>query len=197
MVLALTLLAGACARGEPTSSDLPRATKQDITITMTESIEVLQLPGCNTYWWTRGEDPPPGACERATVVREFTATRGTGEVTTSVTGEVVRSAWFAMRMLSSNWTDGVSIMVVLPPSDTAIVRLVDSTGLVVDEVAPSDRLVAVAGLGRDLTVEAFSRDGVVIAECPPDGVVRDGVVYSCTPTSIPVTTTTFDDDPTP
>lgn len=200
VAVALAVLAVACGGGVLSSSDLPRTTKQNITITMTESVETLQLPGCHTYWLSRGEEPPPGACERAATVREFTARHDTAEVTTSVTGGVVRDPWFALRVVSRNRTEGISVMVILPPSEAAIVQLTDSTGLVVDRVEPSDRLVALAGFGSDLTVEALAVDGLVIAACPPDGVVIDGIGYTCTPASgaaIPVTTTTLENGLSP
>lgn len=48
-----------------------------------------------------------------------------------------------------------------------MVRLTDGSGKVVDEIAPSGGLVALAGLSSDLTVEAVAADGTVVAACPP------------------------------
>ena len=167
---------------------------------MTESVETLAVAGCSTYWGSRGEEPPPGACEQDTTVLDYTAQRHAETVNTSVTGEVNVDALYAIQLGSRNLTDGISVVVVLPPSDAAVVRLADSTGAAVDRVAPLGGLVALAGLGSDLTVEAISADGLVLAACPPDGVVHNGITYPCTLASdavIPVTTTAIDDGSAP
>ncbi len=195
IAVVLAVLAVACGGAELSSSDLPRTTAQKITITMTASIETLQIAGCHTYWMSRGQEPPEGACERATAVREYTARHGTASVSTSVTGEVNVQPLYAMQLVSGRLTEQVSVVVVLPPSDATAVQLTDSTGVVVDRVEPSGRLVALAGVGPDLTVQALSADGLVIAACPPDGVVHEGITYSCTlaaGATIPITTTTLE-----
>jgi len=61
-------------------------------------------------------------------------------------------------------------------------------------VTASGGLVALAGLGADLNVQALATDGAIIAECPPNGVTIDGITYVCTVASdatIPITTTTL------
>ena len=78
--------------------------------------------------------------------------------------------------------------------------MIDSNGEVVDRVAASGGLVALAGLGPDLNVQALSADGAIIAECPPDGVTLDGITYVCSiapGAKIPITTTTLADGQTP
>ena len=201
IALTIALLVAACGGALVPSSDLPRTTEQNITITVTESIETLPLPGCPTYWWmTDNQEPPPGACEQTTTVLRFTAQHDTEKVETSVVGEPNFDPLYAMQLASRNLTEGVSVVVVMPPSDTTLIQLVDSTGKVVDRVTSSGGLVALAGLGFDLTVQAVSADGAIIAECPPDGVTVGGIAYVCTIGSgatIPITTTTLADGQTP
>ena len=200
----------ACGGAPAPSSNLPRTTNQNISITMIESVETLAMAGCHTYWLTSNQEPPPGACEQTATVRRFIAqhdgehggdpAKGPTTVETSVVGEFNFDPLYAMQLASRNLTEGVSVVVVMPPPDTTLVRLVDSTGAVVDRVTASSGLVALAGLGSDLTVQAISGDGKLIAECPPNGVTLDEVTYVCTIASgatIPITTTTLADVQTP
>lgn len=199
-LLAVAVVA-ACGGALAPSSDLPRTTEQNISITVTESIETLPLPGCPTYWWmTHNQEPPPGACEQTTTVLRFTAQHDTETVETSVVGALNFDPLYAMQLAARNLTEGVSVVVVMPPSDTTLVQLDDSTGEVVDRVTSSGGLVALAGLGSDLTVQAVSADGAIIAECPPDGVTISGITYVCSiapGATIPITTTTLADGQTP
>lgn len=188
---ALAVLVGACA-GSPAASDLPRTTGQGITITMSISEEVMPLTGCRTQWlMSHDEEPPPGACEQTMTVRRFTGQHEGESVEASVVGEPNIDPLYAMGLAARNLTETVSIVVVAPPPDTAEVRLTDGSGKVVDAVAPSDGLVAVAGLSSDLTVEAVAAAGTVVAACPPDGVLIEGVSFECTlaaDATIPATT---------
>jgi hypothetical protein len=105
-----------------------------------------------------------------------------------------------MQLASRNLTQELTVVVVRPPPDASLVRLIDSTGEVVDRVEASGGLVALAGLGADLNVQAISADGAILAECPPDGVTLGGVNYVCTIASdaaVPITTTTLAEGETP
>jgi len=124
-------------------------------------------------------------------VRRFVGQHEGEIVETLVVGEQTVDPLYAMGLAARNLTETVSVVVVAPPSDTVTVRLADGSGKVVDEVAPSDGLVALAGLSSDLTVEAVAADGTVVAACPPDGVLIEDVSFECTlaaDATIPVTT---------
>jgi hypothetical protein len=187
----LAVFVGACA-GSPAVSDLPRTTGQGITITVSVSEEVLPLTGCRTQWlMSHDEEPPPGACEQTMTVRRFIGQHEGESVETSVVGEPAVDPLYAMGLAARNLTETVSLVVVDPPSDTVTVRLTDGSGKVVDEVAPSGGLMALAGLSSELTVEAMAADGTVLAACPPDGLLIEGVLFECTlaaGATIPVTT---------
>jgi hypothetical protein len=199
-LVAICILVVACGGGAVPAADLPRTTDQNIHITMVESVETLPLPGCHTYWMTRNLEPPPGACEQTSTVRRFIAQLDTETVETGVVGNLNFDPLYTMQLASRNLTDGVSVVVVMPPPETTLVRLIDSTGEVVDRVTSRGGLVALAGLGSDLTVQAVSADGSIIAECPPDGVTLDGITYVCSLASgakIPITTRTLADGQIP
>jgi hypothetical protein len=85
-----------------------------------------------------------------------------------------------MQKVASRLDDGVYIVVVRPPSHASIVQLIDPTGAIVDQVAQSGQVVALAGLGPDLEVRALAADGRVIASCPP----ASGPGYECTRTNL-------------
>lgn len=193
IVQLVVVLVVACGVAPAPSPDLPRTTDQNISITIVESVETFPMPGCRTLM-TLNEEPPPGACEQTSNVRRFIAKHDTDTVETWVVGYLNFDPLYAMQLASRNLTDEVSVIVVMAPADTPLVRLIDSTGEVVDQVTSSGGLVALAGLGSDLTVQAVSTEGVIIAECPPDGVTLGGVNYVCTVASgatIPITTTTL------
>jgi hypothetical protein len=178
---------------EIATSTLPRTTSQSITITLTEQVETAALEGCHSFGES-GREPPPGGCLVEVMVHEYAAQLDDEVVTKSYHDDVNVDPLYAMQLVGRKLTDGVSLVVVMPPPHATVVRLIDSTGEVVDQVTPTDRIVALAGLGADLTPEALSADGVVLAACPPDGVVHDGITYQCTFVSgavIPSTTTTF------
>jgi hypothetical protein len=199
-VVAICYLAVACSGAAAPSANLPRTTEQNISITMVESVETLFLPGCHTYWMIRDQEPPPGSCVQTANVRRFIAQHDDETVETWVVGNLNFDPLYAMQLASRNLTDRVSVVVVMPPPDTTLVRLIDSTGGLVDWVTSSGGLVALAGLGSDLTVQAVSADGAILAECPPDGVTLGGITYVCTIASgatIPITTTTLADGQTP
>jgi hypothetical protein len=187
----LAILVGACGDSLATS-DLPRTTGQGVTISESVSEEVLPLAGCRTRWLlSNDEEPPPGLCEKTMTVRRFIAQHDGERVETSVVGETSVDPLYAMGLMARNLTDTVSLIVVDPPSEATKVRLIDGSGEVVDEVAWSGGLVALAGLSARLTVEAVDADGNVIAACPPDGVPIDGVIFACTLAAdaiVPVTT---------
>ena len=190
----LIALVVACGGPSAPSSNLPRTTDQNINITMVESVETLPMPGCHSYWATLNQEPPPGACEQISNVRRFIAQHDAETVETWVVGELNFDPLYAMSLASRNLTDEISVVVVMAPPDTAVLRLIDSNGEVVDRVTSSGGLVALAGLGADLNVQALAADGAIIAECPPSGVVIDGITYVCTIASdatIPITTTTL------
>lgn len=182
---------GACG-SSPAASELPRTTSQNITITVSVSEEVLPLPGCHTQWlMDHDEEPQPGTCEQTMSVRRYTVEHDGENVETSVVGEASLDPLYAMGLAARNLTEGISIVVVDPPTDAAIVRLTDGSGIVVDEVSSSDGLVALAGHGSGLTAEAIATDGSVVAICPPQGVLVEDVIFECTlaPGAIvPVTT---------
>lgn len=188
---AVAVLVGACGDSSA-ASELPRTTDQGITVSESVSEEVLPLTGCRTQWlMSHDEEPPPGACEQTMKVRRFIGQHEGERVETSVVGEPNVDPLYAMGLVARNLTETVSLVVVAPPSDASKVRLTDGSGEVVDEVAASGRLVALAGLGAKLTVEAVAADGTVIAACPPDGVLIDGVLFECTLAAdaiVPVTT---------
>lgn len=176
----LAVLVGACG-ASPAASDLPRTTRQGITITVSVSEEVLPITGCRTQWlMSHGEEPPPGGCEQTMAVRRFIGEHEGVSVETSVVGEPAVDPLYAMGIAARVLTETVSLVVVDPPSDTVTVRLTDGSGKVVDEVAPSGGLVALAGLNSELTVEALAADGTVVAACPPDSVLIEGVLFECT-----------------
>lgn len=190
------VLSAGCGDPGVSSSGLPRTTDQGILLTVAESVETLPLPACHTYWMTRNEEPPPGACEQATTVRRFVAQHDAEMIETSVVGELMVDPLYAMQLAARNLTDGVSVVVVIPPAESAVVRLIETAGKMMDRVQPAGDLVALAGLGSDLTVEALSTDGTVIAACPPDGVTIGGITYLCTLASgaaAPITTTLVND----
>ena len=193
LVVGLAVLIGLAGCGGPgASADLLRTTAEGIDISMSASEEVLPLPGCRTQWlMNHDEEPPPGTCEKTVTVRLFEAHHGGTTVETSVVGEPNVDPLYAMGLASKNSAAGLSVFVVIPPSEAVAVRLMDAQGDVVDELASSDGLVALAGPGSDLTVEAVDADGSVIAACPPEGVLIDGVVFECTlapDASVPSTT---------
>lgn len=176
----LTALVAACGAA-PSAADLPRTTGQGIDLTVAISDEVLPLPGCHTQWlMNHDEEPPPGTCEQETTVRRFIAQHDGQTVEASVVGEANVDPLYAMGLASREVTEDLSVAVVVPPSDAAVVRLTDGSGLVLDEVIPSGDLIALAGLGTDLTVEAVDADGAVIAACPPEGVLIEGMLFECT-----------------
>ncbi|MEX0864446.1 MAG: hypothetical protein WD269_06170 [Acidimicrobiia bacterium] len=191
IVTAMVGFVGACG-SSPEGADLPRTTGQGITITMSMSEEVLPLSGCHTQWlMTHDEEPLPGACEQSMTVRRFIAEQDGERVETTVVGEASLDPLYPMGLAGRNLTESVSIVVVDPPSDATVVRLVDGSGELVDEVVPSDGLVALAGFGSDLTAEAVANDGTVVAACPSTGVLVEGVIFECTPAAdatVPVTT---------
>ncbi|HVR31097.1 MAG TPA: hypothetical protein VMS74_00130 [Acidimicrobiia bacterium] len=198
--MAICLLVVACGGGTVPSAGLPRTTDQNIRITMVESVETLPLPGCHTYWMTRNQEPPAGACEQTADVRRFIAQLDTETVETSVVGNPTFDPLYAMQLASRNLTEGVSVVVVVPPPNATLVRLIDSTGEVVDRVTTTGGIVALAGLGPDLNVQAIAEDGGAIAECPPDGATLGGITYACSiapGATIPITTTTLSDGHTP
>jgi hypothetical protein len=184
-------LVGACG-ASIAAANLPRTTGQGIHLGVSVSDEVLPLPGCHTHWVvTYEEEPPPGACEQSMMVRRFTGQHGGKSVETSLVGEPNVDPLYAMGLASRELTEDLSVVIVVPPSDAAVVRLTDGSGAVVDEVAPSGGLVALAGLGADLTAEAVGLDGAVVASCPPEGVLIEGIHFQCTlapGASVPVTT---------
>jgi len=192
MVVAAMSVVAACG-GSPAASDLPRTTGQDIAIAVSVSEEVLPLTGCRTQWlMSHDEEPPPGACEQTMTVRRFIGQHEGESVETSVVGEPKVDPLHVMGLAARNLTETVSLVVVDPPSDAVLVRLTDGSGKVVDEVALSgSSLVALAGLSSDLTAEAVTADGTVVAACPPDGLLIEGVRFECTlaaDATIPVTT---------
>ena len=198
--MAICIVMGACGGGTVPSAELPRTTDQNVSITMVESVETLPLPGCHSYWMTRNQEPPAGACEQTFDVRQFIAQLDTEAAETSVIGDPTFDPLYAMQLAARNLTEGVSVVVVVAPPNAAQVRLIDSTGDVVDRVMSTGGMVALAGLGPDLTVQAVADDGSVIAECPPDGVTLGGITYVCSLASgatIPITTTTLADGETP
>jgi hypothetical protein len=191
LVTAMVGFVGGCG-SSPYASDLPRTTSQGITITVFVSEEVLPLPGCHTQWlMSHDEEPPPGTCEQTMTVRRFIAENDGERVETSVVGESSVDPLYAMGLAARNLTEGISIVVVDPPTDAAVARLTDGSGEVIDEVVPSDGLVALAGFGSGLTAEAIATDGTLVAKCPPQGVLIEGVIFECTlaaDATVPVTT---------
>jgi len=199
-LVAICFLVAACGEDAAPPADLPRTTDLNINITMVESVETVPLEGCHTYWMTLNQEPPPGACEQPANVRRFIAQHDADTAETWVIGELNFDPLYSMQLASRNLTERISVVVVMPPPDATLVQLIGSTGEVVDRVTASSGLVALAGLGSDLTVQAVSADGVIIAECPPNGATLDGVTYVCSIASgatIPITTTTIADDQTP
>lgn len=191
VVAALAVSVGACA-GSPAGSDLPRTTDQGITITVSITEEVMPLTGCRTHWLTSNdEEPPPGACEQSMTVHRFIGQHEGESVETSVVGEPNVDPLYGIGLAARNLTETVSLVVVDSPSNAVTIRLTDDSGVVVDEVDLSGGLAALAGLGSDLTVEAVAADGTVVAACPPEGVVIEGIGFECTlaaDATIPVTT---------
>jgi len=195
VVLLVCVLVG-CA-GSPAGSELPRTTDQGIRITVSESDEVLPLAGCHTQWLLENdEEPPPGTCEQTMTVRRYHAERNGDAVEATVLGDGNVDPLYSMGLLARESNERISIVVVTPPADAELVRLTDGAAEVVDEVAPSEGLVALAGLGSDLSPQAISADGSVIATCPPTGALIEDVVFECTlapDAVVPVTTTLITD----
>lgn len=191
VVLAVLIGLAGCG-GSGASAALLRTTAEGIDISMSASEEVLPLAGCHTQWMMNHDgEPPPGTCEETVTVRLFEAQHDGTTVEAAVMGGPHVDPLYAMGLASKNSTTGISVLVVIPPPEAVAVRLVDASGAVVDEVASSDGLVALAGLGSDLTVEAVDAGGAVIAACPPEGVLIEGVVFECTlaaDASVPTTT---------
>lgn len=180
---------------EVAASTLPRTTSQSITITLTERVEIVGREACHSFGES-GWGPHPDGCEVEVMVHEYSAQLGDEIVTTTCHDTVNVDPLYAMQLVDRALTDGVSLVAVIPPPRASVVRLIDSTGEVVDQVTPTDRVVALAGLGADLTAEALSADGLILAACPPDGVLQDGITFQCTLASgapIPSTTTTVVD----
>lgn len=180
---------------EVAASTLPRTTSQSITIMLTERVETVGREACHSFGES-GRDPRPDGCEVEVMVHEYAARLGDEIVTTANHDNVNLDPLYAVQLVERTLRDGVSLVVVMPPPHAPVVRLIDSTGEVVDQVTPTDRVVALAGLGADLTAEALSADGLILAACPPDGVLHNGIIYQCTLVSgagIPTTTTTFVD----
>lgn len=189
--IAVLVVLGACA-ASPANSELPRTTAQGIRITLSVSDEVLPMAGCHTQWlMEHDEEPPPGKCEQTMTVRRYLAERNGETVEATVVGDGTVDPLYAMGLAARESTESISIFVVTPPIDAELVRLTDGPEIV-DEVASSKGLVALAGLGPDLTPQAIAADGSVIATCPPAGVLIENVVFECTlapDANIPVTTT--------
>jgi hypothetical protein len=125
-------------------------------------------------------------------VRRYQAERNGDSVEATVVGDGNVDPFYSMGLAARESNERISIVVVTPPTDTQLVRLTDGAAEVVDEVASSEGLVALAGLGSDLTPQAISADGSVIATCPPAGVLIEDVVFECTlapDAVVPVTTT--------
>jgi hypothetical protein len=197
MVAAAATVAAACGTAAP-APDLPRTTERDVTIAVTEAVETLPIPGCHSFWTTRGQTPPPGACEQTTTVARFLARRGAEQVEAVVMGSPTADPLYAMQLASRSVTDVLSVVVVIPPAGASVLRLTNDSGEVVDRVSSTAGLVALAGPGADLTVEALAGDGTVVAACPPEGITVAGVTYACTLAAPPpVTTTTLADTRTP
>lgn len=150
------------------------------------------MAGCHTQWlMEHDEEPPPGKCEQTMTVRRYLAERNGETVEATVVGDGTVDPLYAMGLAARESTESISIFVVTPPIDAELVRLTDGPEIV-DEVASSKGLVALAGLGPDLTPQAIAADGSVIATCPPAGVLIENVVFECTlapDANIPVTTT--------
>src|SRR5690606_38705203 len=137
LVVGLAVLIGLAGCGGPgASADLLRTTAEGIDISMSASEEVLPLPGCRTQWlMNHDEEPPPGTCEKTVTVRRFEAHHGGTTVETSVVGEPNVDPLYAMGLASKNSAAGLSVFVVIPPSEAVAVRLMDAQGDVVDELA--------------------------------------------------------------
>lgn len=187
---------GGCA-ASPATSELPRTTAQGIRIALSVSEEVLPSAGCHTQWLMQhDEEPPPGTCEQAMTVRRYHAERNGDTVEATVVGDGNVDPLYSMGLAARESTESISIFVVTPPTDAEVVRITDGAGEIVDEVASSEGLVALAGLGPDLTPQAIAADGSVIASCPPAGVLIEDVVFECTlapDAVVPVTTTVITD----
>src|SRR5690606_29156346 len=137
--------------------------------------------GCRTQWlMNHDEEPPPGTCEKTVTVRLFEAHHGGTTVETSVVGAPHVDPLYAMGLASKNSAAGLSVFVVIPPSEAVAVRLMDAQGDVVDELASSDGLVALAGPGSDRNVQEADAGGAGIAACPPEGVPIEGVLFEST-----------------
>lgn len=179
-VAALAAYPTACGAG-PAAADLPRTTGQGIHITVSVSEELTYLPGCRTQWvMIHDEEPPPGTCEQTMTMRLFTGEYDGKTVEASVVGVPNVNPLYAMGLVSRNLTEDVSVVVVVPPLNATAVRLTDASGKVVDEVTSSNGLVALAGLGSDLTAEAVDAAGAVIAACPPEGLLIGEILFECT-----------------
>ena len=187
---------GGCATS-PADSELLRATAQGIRISLSVSEEVMPLPGCHTQWlMEHDEEPPPGKCEQTMTVRRYHAERNGDAVEATVVGDGNVDPLYSMGLVARESSGSIAIFVLAPPTDAELVRLTDGASETVDEVASSEGLVALAGLGADLTPQAIAADGSVIATCPPEGVVIDDVVFECTlapDAVVPVTTTLIAD----
>jgi hypothetical protein len=193
LFVAVGVVLSACGDTKVLPSDLPRTTAEEISISIVTTEEVLPLAGCHTAWESQGKEPPPGACEQTMQVRRYVARHSPGSVETQVIGDIRIDPLYTMNLISRNEADGISIVVIAPPSRAAEIRLVTPAGETLDRTTPTGPLVALAGLDTTADVEALSDVGEVIASCPHAGVVINGVVYACTIASgaeVPVTTTT-------
>lgn len=164
---------------------------------MSVSEEVLPLAGCHTQWlMEHDEEPPPGTCEQTMTVRRYHGERNGDTVEATVVGDGNVDPLYSMGLAARELSESISIFVVTPPTGAELVRLTDGAAETVDEVAASEGLVALAGLGPDLTPQAITADGSVIATCPPAGVLTEDVVFECTlapDAVVPVTTTLIAD----
>jgi len=177
------VVVSACGSGPGLAgSELPRTTATGIHLSVEVSEELLPLMGCHTSWYMShdGEQPPPGACEKMTTVRRFVASGGSDEVEARIVGEPSLDTIYGM--VVAGWGDGqdMTVAVVLPPPDATEIRMMDSSGSVLDRVVPGRGLVALSGMASDVVVEAVDGMGAVIAACSRRGVIIDDVVYACT-----------------
>lgn len=190
-ILMLTACSDPPGTAEAASSILPRTTDNGIVITVTENEELLPVAGCHTFWSSQGKEPPAGACEQTTTVRRYVARNAAASVESWIDGDIQIDPLYAMNLVARDQANGMTIVVVSPPSDATTIRLVDSAGGTLDRVSPVGRLVALAAMSTSVSVEALSDDGAVIAACPHGGIVIDGVEFPCTIArgeEVPVTT---------
>ena len=192
LLIAATVMT-AC--GQPAtvgSSQLPRVTRQGIHIDQETTTETLFLPGCPPFWETgKKMKPPPGACEQETPVTTVTATLGGRSVHTRVIGNPSIDPLYLLQPGSES-DQGLTVVVAAVRPSVQQVRLVDTTGQVLDAVLADQTLVALAADAEDVTIEALDESGALVARCPPEGVEIAGVTYQCTPAPgvrPPITTT--------